>query len=228
MNLLKQNKTVGMFTMLSGTVSLLCLIFGVIGVNYHFEAFNNPAIMLTLPGANAEASRWSMICDMIGYYMLLVPVIYYLHDWMKDKTPWSNVITFCGLAYVLIGTIGASILTIVYPQALKAYGDATPEMQQIIKSNFEFANSMVYGGMWNLLEVLFAGIWWLFIGWLLFKTGNKAIGIVTILLGCFTMLDGFSGIIASTGLHEITLNVYLYVSIVWAFWTGLLVYSKPL
>jgi hypothetical protein len=228
MNLLKQNKTVGMFTMLSGIISLLCLIFGVIGLNYHFEAFNNPAIMLTLPGANAEASRWSMICDMIGYYMLLVPVIYYLHDWMKDKTPWSHVITFCGLAYVLIGTIGASILAIVYPQTLKAYGDATPEMKQIIKSNFEFVNTMVYGGMWNLLEVLFAGIWWLFIGSLLFKTGNKAIGIVTILLGCFTMLDGFSGIIASAGLHEITLNVYLYASIVWAFWIGLLIYRKPL
>jgi hypothetical protein len=228
MNLLNQNKTVGLLTVLSGKIALLCMIFGAIAVDFHFEIFNNPALMLTLSGVNAEAGRWSMICDMLGYYMLLLPVIYYLYDWMKDKTPWSNLITFCGLAYVLIGAIGASILAVAYPQALNAYPTATPEMQQIIKSNFEFVNSMVYGGMWNLLEVLFAGIWWLFTGILLLKSKRKAIGLVSVITGGACVLDGFSGMIESAALHEITLNVYLYISILWAFWMGVLIYRKPL
>jgi hypothetical protein len=228
MNLLKQNKTVGILTVFSGKIALLCMIFGAIAVDFHFEVFNNPALMLTLPGVNAEAGRWSMICDMLGYYMLLLPVICYLHDWMKDKTPWSNLITFCGLAYVLIGSVGASILAVTYPQALNTYPGAAAAMQPIIKSNFEFVNSMVYGGMWNLLEVLFAGVWWLFVGIALLKTGRKSIGIVTIILGGFSLLDGFSGMIESASLHEITLNVYLYLSIVWAVWIGVLIYRKPL
>jgi hypothetical protein len=228
MNLLNQNKTVGILTVLSGKIALLCMVFGAIAVNFHFEVFNNPALMLTLPDVNAEASRWSMICDMLGYYMLLLPVIYYLHDWMKDKTPWSNLITFCGLAYVLIGSIGASILAVAYPQALHTYTDATPAMQPIIKSNFEFVNSMVYGGMWNLLEVLFAGIWWLFTGLLLLKTKHKAIGLVSVITGAACLLDGFSGMVENTALHEISLNVYLYISILWALWMGILIYRKPL
>jgi hypothetical protein len=228
MNLLSKNKTIALLTILSGIIALLCIILGAIAVNYHFEVFNNPALILTLAGVNAQASRWSMICDMLGYYMLLLPVIYYLHDWMKDKTPWSNLITFCGLAYVLIGSIGASILAVAYPQALHTYTAATPAMQQIIKSNFEFVNNMVYGGMWNLLEVLFAGIWWLFTGILLIKTKRKAIGLVSFITGCACLLDGFSGMIENAALHEITLNVYLYISILWAFWTGLIIYRKPL
>jgi hypothetical protein len=228
MNLLNQNKTVGIITVLSGITALLCIIFGVIAVNYNFEVFNNPALMLTLPGVNAKASRWSMICDMIGYYILLLPVIYYLHCWMKDKTPWGNMITFCGLAYVSIGAIGASILAVAYPQALNTYADAGSEMQPIIKANFEFVNSMVYGGMWNLLEVLFAGTWWLPVGVLFFKAERKSIGIVTILLGSSCFLDGFSGMIQSAALHEIALNGYLYLSILWAVWIGVLIYRKPL
>jgi hypothetical protein len=228
MNLLSKNKTTAILTLLSGIFALLCIIFGAVAVNYHFEVFNNPALMLTLPGVDAQASRWSMICDMLGYYMLLLPVIYYLHDWMKDKTPWSNLITFCGLAYVLIGAIGASILAVAYPQALHTYTNATPAMQPIIKSNFEFVNSMVYGGMWNLLEVLFAGLWWLFIGILLIKSKRKAIGLVSVITGCACLLDGFSGMIENAALHEITLNVYLYISILWAFWIALIIYRKPL
>ncbi|MBL0183855.1 MAG: hypothetical protein IPP96_16840 [Chitinophagaceae bacterium] len=228
MSLLQQNKTVGVLTILSGKIALLCMILAAIGVDFHFEVFNNPSLMLTLPGVNAAASKWSMICDMLGYYMLLLPVIYYLHDWMRDKTPWSNLLTFCGLAYVLIGCIGAAILAVAYPQALHAYPAAAPEMQQIIKSNFEWVNSMVYGGMWNLLEVVFAGMWWLFVGVLLFKAAHKGIGLLTVILGCFSLLDGFSGMIENAALHETALNVYLYGSIVWALWIGGLIYRKSL
>jgi hypothetical protein len=228
MKLLQKSKTTAIFTIFSATVALLCMLLGAIAVNFHFEVFNNPALMLTLPGVNTEASKWSMICDMLGYYMLLLPVIYYLHDWMKDKTPWSNLITFCGLSYVLIGSIGASILAVAYPHALNTYPTATAEMQQIVKSNFEFVNNMVYGGMWNLLEVLFAGVWWLFIGILLIKSKRRAIGLVTVITACACLLDSFSGMIESSTLHEITLNVYLYISILWTFWMGILIYRNPL
>lgn len=204
------------------------MILAAIGVNFHFEVFNNPALMLTLPDVNAEAARWSMICDMIGYYLLLLPVIYYLHDWMKEKTPWSNLVTFCGLAYVLTGSIGAAILAVTYPQALQAYPAATPAMQQMIKLDFELLNSMVYGGMWNMLEVLFASVWWFLPGRLLINAGQTSIGILALIISCFSLLDGISGMLKNEALHEVALNVYLYGSIVWTIWIGVLIYRKSL
>ncbi|MEI9912610.1 MAG: hypothetical protein WDO71_24985 [Bacteroidota bacterium] len=52
-----------------------------------------------------------MIFDMFGYYLLLLPVIYLLHDWLKNQSAWSRLITFNGLAYVLTGAIGACHLS---------------------------------------------------------------------------------------------------------------------
>lgn len=228
MNLLSQSKLVGGLTILSGIIAFLSIFLIAMGVNYHFEVFNNPVLILTLPGVNAEICKWSMIFDMLGYYMLLLPVIYYLHDWMRNKTAWSNVITFCGLAYVLIGAIGAAILAVAYPHALNIYPNASPEMQPVIKSNFEIVNNMVYGGMWNLLEVLFIGIWWSFIGVVLFKAGRKSIEFLSVIVGTFCLLDSFSAMITSASLHELALNGYLYLSIIWAFWIGILIYRRPL
>jgi hypothetical protein len=228
MSLLLSNRPVGALTVLSGITALACMVLGAISVNGHFEVFNNPSLMLMLPGLDVEAGRWSMICDMLGYYMLLLPVIYYLHYWMKVKTAWSNLITFCGLAYVLIGSIGASILAVVWPYTLNVYAAAAPAMQPIIKANFELVNTIVYNGMWNLLEMLFAGIWWLVAGILLYKEKYKAIAVISIITGSFSLLDGFSGMIENDILHEISLNVYLYLSIVWALWMGILIYRKPL
>ena len=228
MSLLQQNKTIGILTLVSGIIALLCMILGAIAVNFHFEVFNNPVLMLSLPGVGIEAARWSMILDMVGYYLLLLPVVYYLHDWMKDKTPFSNLITFCGLAYVLIGSIGASILAVAYPKALNSFPIASADMQQLIRSNFEFVNSMVYDGMWNLLEMIFAGTWWISMGILIYQSGRKNIGLVTFALGSFSLLDGFSGIIQHETLHEMSLNVYLYLSIIWAIWIGISIYRKPL
>ena len=228
MNLLTYNRPVALLTILSGLTALGCTLLAAIAVNFHFEVFNNPSLMLTLPGLNMKAGRWSMILDMFGYYMLLLPVIYYLHDWMKNKTAWSNIITFCGLAYVLIGAIGASILAVMWPQLTHNYTTVTPAAQEIVKANFEFINTMVYGGMWNLLEMFFAGIWWFALGILLFRSKHKGIAVITIVTGCFSLLDGFSGIMESAVLHELSLNAYLYLSIVWAFWLGIFIYRKPL
>lgn len=226
MNLLSKNKPVALITILSGIVSIACLLLAAIGANYHFEVFNNPALLLTLPGVDASASKWSMICDMFGYYMLLLPVIYYFHDWMKNKTAWSNLITFCGLAYVLIGAIGAAILAVVYPKSIESFHQANAAAQPLIQSGFEFANTLVYDGMWNLLEVVFAGMWWLAIGTLLLKQKTKAASVVSVITGLFALLDALAGILSIAPLHELALNGYLYGAVIWAFVIGVVIYKN--
>jgi hypothetical protein len=100
-----------------------------------------------------------MIFDMFGYYMLLLPAIYRLHDWMKGRTAWSNMVTFCGLAYVLTGSIGASMLAVIWPYVINSFPLADIAGQKILKADFNLVNDMVYNGMWNLLELLFAATW---------------------------------------------------------------------
>ena len=169
-----------------------------------------------------------MILDMLGYYLLLLPVIFLLHDWIKTKSAWNQLITFDGIDYVLVGAIGVSILTIVWPYIITAYPGAAPALQEILKANFQFVNDMVYGGMWNLLEMLFAGTWWLWVCVLLYQNKFSFMGILTIVTGVFCFADGAAGIFQVAWLHELALNIYLLLAIIWAIITGIFLLKRPL
>ena len=228
MTLLHHQKTIGIITILSGILAAACIIAGMIAVNYNSDAFSDPMLILTIPNVNAGAARWSMIFDMLGYYLLLAPVIYLLHDWIKTKTPWSNLITCSGVGYVLIGGIGAAILAVVWPYILQTYPTAAPDLQLILKTNFGFFNDMVYKGLWNLLEMFFAGTWWLWVGVIFYKNKFTYTGLLSIVLGTAGLADGVAGIFQLNALHEITLNVYLILAIIWAVCIGVFLLRKPL
>lgn len=228
MELFRHQKVIGIITITSGLLALACMIASAIGVNYNFDAFYNPVLILTTPGANAQAARWSMIFDMLGYYLLLLPVIYLLHDWIKTRTPWSRVITVSGMAYILVGAIGASILAVVWPHIINTYPLAPASQQEILKSNFELVNAMVYGGMWNLLEMFFAATWWIATGILLYKHNHKLVGSTALLTGIFSLADGLAGMFELSKLHELALNAYLLLAIAWAILTGIFLLRSPL
>lgn len=228
MTLLNHQKTVGIITIISGLLAVACMVYGLVAVNYNFDAFSNPLLILSIPNVNVDAARSSMIFDMLGYYLLLIPIAYLLHDWIKTKTPWNNLITFSGLGYALIGGIGAAILAVVWPSILKIYPTAAPDLQLILKTNFAFYNALVYEGLWNLLEMLFAGTWWLWIGIVLYKNKFRYTGLLTVVLGLSCFADASAGIFQIAALHEIALNIYLVLSIKWALVMGIFLLRKPL
>lgn len=228
MQLFHQQKTIGIVTIASGTGAFACLLAGLIGVNYNFDAFGDPLLMLGMPQVNLQAIKWFMIFDMLGYYLLLLPVIYLLQDWLTDKTPWHRLVTFCGSAYVLTGAIGAAVLAVVWPRIIAAYPGAPPGMQTILQANFTVFNDMVNGGLWNLLETLFAGTWWLWTGILLYQSGFRKMGVLTCLTGASCLGDSVAGMFQWPVMQEVSLNCYLVLAIVWAIAFGIFLLKQPL
>lgn len=228
MNLIKEQRSIGIITILSGLIALACIILTLIAVNFNNDALSDPVLVLSTVGTNSVAARWSMISDMFGYYLLLLPIIYLFHDWMKEKSAWNNLVTFCGVAYVLIGSIGASILAVVWPNIMDAFHSANVTEQQILTANFKLINDAVYSGLWNLLEMSFAAIWWIFIGYQLQKNEFKYIGWLTISTGISCLGDTVAGILQFDTLHEVSLNIYLLLAIVWAIVIGIFIMRKKL
>src|SRR3989339_830030 len=111
MNYNQHKKIVGLITILSGIVAFISYFLVAAAVNFNFDFFSNPVIIFSLENVNISMLRWSMITDVFGYYLLLLPALYFIYDWLKDKTPWKNLLTFCGTSYILIGAVGASILS---------------------------------------------------------------------------------------------------------------------
>ena len=221
MNLLNNQKSIGAITVLSGILGLACLIATLVAVNFNNDALSDPVLILSTAGVNINAARWSMIFDMFGYYLLLLPVIYLLHNWLRVRTAWSNLVTFSALAYVLIGSIGASILAVVWPNIIDAYQQAPAAEQLVLKANFSLINDVVYNGMWNLLEMAFAATWWISTGYLLKENKFKFLGWLTIITGISCLGDAVAGIFQIDILHEISLNIYLILAIVWAIVVGI-------
>jgi hypothetical protein len=218
----KNAKTIiAWLTIGSGLIALACLLLGLHATHYDSEAFENPVKLLTMSSINANLIRWFMLLDMFGYYLLLLPIIFYAHHQLQQKTAWASCITSLGFAYVLIGSTGAAILAVIWPALLIDFNGAAQPWQEIIKSDFVFATNLVAKGMWNYLEVLLAGFWWLGLGYFIVK--DRALKVITYLLSAACLLDSLGELVQLPLLAEIGLNVYLLLGIVWPVWVGVAV-----
>ena len=211
---------VGWTTILSGLLALACLFTMLAAVNFNADALSDPNLLLGMKNISVSAARWSMLFDMLGYYLLLLPLVWWLHAWYRGKTAWANLITFSGLAYIIIGAIGAAILAVVYPSVLSQYPGADETGKAILAGRFELVNEIVYGGMWNLLEQLFAATWWLGLSFLFIREHWKTAGITALLTGVACGADGLAGIVGYAPLHMAALNAYLLLAVIFAFVTG--------
>jgi hypothetical protein len=221
---MKTNKSLlSLLTILSGVIALISYVLVAVAVNYNFDVFADPTLILTLPEVNLLALKWSMITDVLGYYLLLLPVIFFLQNWMKDKTQWAKTLTFCGTSYVLVGSIGAAILGVAWPLLIKEFqATSTPETRENIQLSFQLISELVYGGLWNLLGMLVGGIWWLGIG-IFLQRNYKALGWATILLGFCSLLDSVGGMLELKALSNIGLNIYLLLAPICAIWLGIVI-----
>ncbi len=216
--------TVGAITVVSGIIALLCMITGTLAVEFNFDAFSNPVLALQY-SKNYQHAKWFMLLDLFGYYLLLLPVLFFIHQQYKYRSPWMPLFTFCGAAYVLVGSIGAATLAEVWSVLMKDYLAATIQSREVISLQFQTTTIAVTKGLWNILEVLFAAIWWAGTGSLLFRD-KKITGVLSIGIGAATLLDAIANMAGLHLLAEIGLNSYLLLGIIWPLVIGITIIKQ--
>ena len=207
--------------------SIVLSVSGTAAIDFNVDAATNPALLIAVGADGASLSRWGMILDMIGYYLPLLPVALFLWRWLRSRNPdWVLFYTSCGLGYILIGAIGAAILAAVHPPLINAYAQASVEQRAVLETVFSAVWNMVYGGMWNLLEVLLAGIWFLGIG-LLLRSERRPFSVVTIILGISALLDSLGFILGIEALALLGVAIYVLLAPFWTLWLGIDLLRKP-
>lgn len=205
----------GWATILSGIIAFTSYTLVAAAVNFNFEFFSDATIIFSTEGVSSKLLRWSMITDVFGYYLLLLPVLFVLHEWMKTKTAWAAVFTTCGGIYIVAGAAGAAILGSAWPALLDKYPSASPEQQEIIRQNFETLALVVVNGIWNLLDALAFGVWFIAIG-ILLKKQHAFLGWFTLLTGICSALDFAGNMLGLKALADAALNLYLILAPLWA------------
>ena len=196
-------------------------------INFSPDVATNPALMLSVGTDGANLLRWGMILDMLGYYLPLLPLALFLQRWLGPRNPdWVRFYTICGLGYILIGAIGASTLAAVQPPLINAYGQASVEQRYVLETVFITMWNMVFGGIWNILEALLVGVWFLGIG-LLVRDERRLFSIFSIILGASALLDSLGMILGIEALFLLGVSIYVFLAPVWALWIGIDLLRKP-
>ncbi len=214
-------KQVGWLTVISVPFAFANFILTGIAGGGNSQDFSDICFFIETGAEAGSLMKWSWLADMLGYYLLLIPAAFLIHHWLKPKNPyWMSVFTFSGLAYIFSGCVGAAILARIWPTLISGYAIADEPIKEIYRIVFTNSTQMVYGGIWGYLEFLLAGIWWTGIGFTM-KPERKALGIVTITLGIFTLITFAGEVFALKYITLIGLMIYLFLAPVWAFCLGI-------
>jgi len=163
------------------------LLLAVMNFSFSVEAFSGAMISLGPRGANLL--RWAMIFDVFGSYLLLTPLALHLWAWLKPKSASHvTLYTLCGLAYILIGSMGAIVLSAVLPPLINDYAQASTSEREALQVVFNSFLRAVFLGLWNPLEGFLLSIWLLGLGPLI-QRERRGLGIVTRSLGLSALID---------------------------------------
>jgi hypothetical protein len=214
---------------LSCPLALVSIVLSSVATDFNMEASNNLAFWLpwlSIGTDGARLLRWGLILDMLSYYLPLLPVALFLWRWLRSRNPdWVLFYTSCGLGYILVGAIGAAILAAVHPPLISAYTQASVEQRQVLEAVYSASGNIVYGGMWGILEVLLAGIWFLGIG-LLLRGERHLFSIFSVILGISALL-GLLGVILSIEAISLLGVIYGLLAPIWALWLGIDLLREP-
>ena len=211
---------------ISAPLAFASVVAPLAAVDFNMEAFDDMSLMLSTGSSGARLLGWGMVADIFGFYLILAPLALFLWRWLRPKNPrMVDLFTFCGLAYMVIGAIGAGFLWMAWPNLINSYSASSPQQRETIEIVFKSLTAGIQQGVWGM-EAIPASIWWLGIGALL-RTERRILGIVTVVLGAFMLLSFVGTLVGLAAVSQIGLFVYLFFAPIWALWLGIDLLRKP-
>jgi hypothetical protein len=195
--------------------------------NFSPDVAINPALMLSAGTRGAILIRWSMILDMLGNYLPVLPIALFMQHWLRSRSPfWVHFFTTCGLGFGLIGSVGAVALAAVQPPLIAAYTQASTEQRVVLETIFGAVWYIVFGGIWNILGEGLAGLWFIGIG-LLLRSERGLLGLVGVIVGVSALLDSLGNLLEFESLALMGVFIYIILGPIWILWFGIDLLRQP-
>jgi hypothetical protein len=167
----------------------------------------------------ATLMRWAGLIDMTAY-LPVAPVVIFFHRRLADRAPdLIGLLTFCGLAYVLLGSLGGTLFATVGPPLIE---DGSPAA----RVTFAAFASMVTIGLWGTLELIGFGVWLVGVGWVL-RAESQGFGTLAMVAGVGSLLSAArTGVTGRSvgdlpGLPDLIVVGLLGLALPWLAWLGL-------
>lgn len=220
------SKLAGAAAMLSGPIGLASIIFIFNAFNWDFETAFDPIKAIAYQPDPSPMLRWGWLLDILGYYLLLAPVVIYLHHWLSQRAPLhSQLFAFSGLGYILTGALGAAVLAGTSQPLFAAYATGDSTQQIAVAQVYATTVHAVLDGIWNLFSMLMGAIWWLGTGWLL-RSERKWLALLFTAIGVASLVDVLGMVFQNELISTLGLNIYLWFAPLGALWLGVVVWKR--
>lgn len=207
---------------LSGIVEIGAIVLTLIAANGSSNTAPTAAFALT--HYSPTPLHWSYVLDMVSYPLLL-PLILFLWTWLRGQDRNAvDLYSISALIYVIVGSIGAAILAIVLPDLIRSYA-AGPHAVLVV--TYRTVENSVQSGMWELLEGIVAGVWYVGMGLMLRRTWT-ILGWVTVLEGALALIDALGQILNVAALTTAGIGIiWVMLFPIWALWIGIALLRTP-
>ncbi len=171
----------------------------------------------------AQLLRWGALLDAVSYLPMAVVVIYFHFRLRERNRELVALLTGCGLAYVLIGSVAGVALAAAGPPLIAGYATASGAGQEAARVTLEALGNAVLVGMWGTLGLIFIGSWFLGVGWLLrsdwrrFAALSMVVGAGMLIASVRTGLTGRT-LAEINGPADVVIAAPLGLVFVWELW----------
>lgn len=166
---------------------------------FDLQAIAHPGSIADKGEGVAQLLRWGALLDMVSYFPMAVVVVYFHYRLRAHNPELVALLTACGLAYVLIGSIAGVLLAAAGPPLIAGYATSSAAGQEAARVTLEALGNAALVGLWGTLELIFSGLWFLGVGWLL-RNGWRRFAVLSIVVGVAMLVAS-----ARTGLTGRTL-----------------------
>ncbi|MCO5975555.1 hypothetical protein [Ideonella oryzae] len=119
-------RAVALITWLGVLLGFACLYLALRTVDFDLDAMTDPLNQLRRASLEkADLIEGAMLCDIFGFYLLMIPATLYLWHWLRERNPFvMAVATVCMLLYILTGALGGGILSVLWPSLIRDHVQA--------------------------------------------------------------------------------------------------------
>lgn len=212
-------RTAGGLAVTAGILAIVSLVIGLAGVNFDFEVFSDSSALVAAGSEAAGFVRWSFWLNMLGNYLLLVPLALLLYRWRKTGSGSAQLFTTGGLIYLVLGAAGSAILASALPFLMEQFATAAATQQEILSIQFQVVNAIAEGGLHGVLQNFCGAVWFLGMGYLIQKD-LRGIGILAMVVGGFLLLNTAGNMFNIEALSLLGLSANILLAPIWSIWVG--------
>ena len=207
-----------------GLGALSTLLFAA-AFQFRLDWLFDPAQVVASGPVSAVLFRWAALTDLFSYYLPTAVVAIALWVALRGRSLLvASAATVAALGYALAGGAGAAVLATAGASLIERYAAGGPAQAGVAEA-FRVLVDVVFRGIWQMLDAVLAGAWWLGIGWLL-RADHPELARLTLTLGGLFVGSAGLNVLGLGLVRDVTLGGLFILWAAWSAWLAVLVWRR--